>query len=248
MPTPFTHLEIAVRLLHDPALNAPAHRLIDGEYAAFLLGSICADARPSPRADREVTHFYRYDRPMVEHPWRVMLAQHPALARPATPAAQAFIAGYVAHLATDEYWSRYMLAPHFAGGTWGHSLQWRFFVLHLLLIFMDERDLKTLTAALAHTLQQAAPQHWLPFMSDAVLCDWRDLIAQQITGDSLTLEIFGGRIFTPPAQLRQMLDSPEVMHEHLWAHITPALLHTVEADMYAFSREQLLCYLADLPA
>lgn len=243
MPTPFTHLEMAARLVIDPAVPETARKLIRDEYSAFLPGIICADARPENGADREVTHFYRYDKPITDHPWRVMLEKYPMLKQPATPAHRVFVGGYVAHLAADEYWSRYMLSPHFAEGNWGSDMRWRFFVLHLLLIYMDERDLKTLTADTARTLRGALPNNWLPFMPDHVVCEWRDFVADQITGESKTLEVLGARIKKTPEELREVLDSSETMQACLWDNITPPLLAQIEADMYVFSREQLLLYL-----
>src|SRR5690349_17524253 len=106
MPTPFTHLHIANDLDADPILPDSLKTLINANYGAYLLGSICADATSTGIADRETTHFYRYDKPIVEPPWRVMMAMHPTLCTPKSPAHEAFIAGYVAHLAADEYWSR----------------------------------------------------------------------------------------------------------------------------------------------
>jgi hypothetical protein len=245
MPTPFTHLEIATRLHDDKSLPPSARDFIQAEYAAFLPGTTCADARPEPGADREVTHFYRYDKPMIDHPWRVMLATYPALAKPQTPSHRAFIAGYVAHLATDEYWSRYMLKPHFAEAAWGSDMRWRFFVLHLLLIYMDERDLKALTPALARLSQQSIPENWLPFMRDEVICGWRDDVAEQIIGRSKTLDILGGRVKKEPEELRVLLDNPETMQSYLWDNIPLAALAQIEGEMYAFSREQMLIYLSE---
>ena len=140
MPTPYSHLWIAHRLLADEALSSEVQSAIAADVPAYLLGSIVADARIYPGADRELTHFYRYDKPMPDHPWQEMLRQNPTLAQPQTDSHRAFIAGYVAHLAADEYWTRQMVGPHFAEGAWGNDIRWRFYVLHLLLTSMDERD------------------------------------------------------------------------------------------------------------
>ncbi len=241
MPTPFTHLQIAYRLLADPVLPESVQALLLAELPAYLLGSISADAR-IPGKERDAAHFYRYDTPMLDHPWRVMTHQYPDLMHPQTAAQRAFIAGYVAHLAADEYWSLNMLKPHFAESDWGGSMRGRFFVLHLLLIFQDERDLKTLSLETAQQLLNCIPDHWLPFMPDDILCGWRDLVAGQIPDKSQTLDIFGGRIATEPAVLRQMLDNATLMQDRLWQHVTPTILHDVEENLYAFSRAQLLQY------
>lgn len=245
MPTPFTHLQIAYRLLADPSIPSRVQALLMAEQPSYLLGSICADAR-IPGKERDATHFYRYDKPMVEHPWRIMMNQYPELMQPRSAAQQAFIAGYVAHLAADEYWSLNMLKPHFVVREWGDGMRDRFFLLHLLLIFQDERDLKTLPLDTGRQLQQCIPDRWLPFMPDDILCDWRDLVGEQIPDKSKTLEIFGGRIATAPVVLRQMLDDSALMQERLWQHITPVLLAEIEEHLYEFSREQMLLYLDEI--
>lgn len=242
MPTPFTHLWIAQRLLEDPALADDVRDLLRAELPAYLLGSVAADARPAPDSPREDTHFYRYDRPMEIPPWRTMLEQNSALCCPSSAAQRAFVAGYVAHLAVDEYWSRYMLHPHFAQSHWGGGLRQRFFVLHLLLIHMDERDLIRLYDWHEPALRRCEPQAWLAFMSDEVLCEWRDLIADQLIGESLTLQIFGERIQHSPAELRALLDDEAWMQSHLWENVTPACLDEVEEGFYRYSLEQMTQY------
>ncbi len=110
---------------------------------------------------------------------------------------------------------------------------------------MDERDRALLDQALAACLQAAEPDQELPFMDDAVLRQWRDLIAGQIApgGVSETLDIYGVRLGKSPDDLRAMLDSPERMQSDLWANISPKLLAQVETHMNAFAREQMLTYL-----
>jgi hypothetical protein len=241
MPTPFTHLAYAQRLLKSAdspwVLSNPA-----AELPAFLLGTIAADAivpAPDPRA---ATHFYTYTQPMRDHPWRVMLDQNPNLMQTNDPALAAFVRGYVFHLAMDEYWSRELLGPYFANGTWGSSRAERFYVLHLLLIAMDERDVRTLSPRTADTLRQCQPHGWLSFIDDATLCSWRDFIAHQITGQSETLSILGARVGRSPQELRRVLDSPDQMHALLYQHLTPSFLADFEQRMYDFACEQLAVF------
>lgn len=243
MPTPFTHLEIAQRLLSDPVLPGDVQAALAADTPAFLLGSVAADARNDGGLSREATHFYDYTTGISQHPWRVMLDRYPLLVLPRTAAQRAFIAGYVGHLCVDEIWSLDMLGPHFAGRDWAPR-PYRFLMLHLLLIFMDERDLRDLESWQAQALAAAQPAAWTPFMTDETLRDWRDFISQQVSpgGASQTLEVFGGRIGKTPTDLRTMLDSPTLMQSDLWAHITPALLAQVEAAMYKHARTQLLVY------
>lgn len=242
MPTPFTHLHAAQRLLADPLLPAATRRLLAAERPAFLLGSVAADARVASgrRAD---THFYVYDEPLDEHPWRVMCQQHPALWTPADAAQRAFVAGYVAHLCMDETWSLDMLAPYFAQGAWLTPGE-RFFMLHIILIYMDERDYGALAGWQRGALLAGQPAGWLPFMPDGVLREWRDFIGGQLPpGHSQTLEVFGGRIQRPAADFRAMLDAPAALQANLWEHVPPDALADVEARMYAFARQQMQVYL-----
>ena len=79
MPTPFTHLETAQRMLVDEHIPSEIRSALALEKPAFLLGSVAADARTNGDLTRESTHFYSYDKGITEHPWRVMLQQNPNL-------------------------------------------------------------------------------------------------------------------------------------------------------------------------
>lgn len=246
MPTPFSHLAFAHRLHGDRGIPSSLRALIEAEWSSFLLGSIAADAQVLAGLRREDTHFYAYDRPMEDHPWRVMISQHPALVTVSDEVQRAFVTGYVGHLSMDEIWSLHMLHPHFAEREWAPRFQ-RFLMLHVLLIFMDERDLALLPRGMADDVCAANPHHWLPFLSDDTLIAWRDYIYRQIKpgGKSETLEIFGQRVNKTPEEFRALLDSPEQMQNDLWAHISPALLAEIEEEMYGYAREQMMMYLSE---
>lgn len=246
MPTPFTHLETAQRLLDDMIVPPDIRSALAADLPAFLLGNIAADARTESGLKREDTHFYSYDKGIHDHPWRVMMQTHPSLETAHSPAQRAFLAGYVAHLSIDEWWSLHMLGPHFALREWA-TRPTRFMMLHVLLIFMDERDLTCLLPWQYETLIAAQPEDWTPFMSDTILGDWRDFIAKQMPpgGTSQTLQVLGSRINMKPPELRAILDSRERMNDELWANIPPALLADIEAGMYRHAREQLLVYWAE---
>jgi len=246
MPTPFTHLETAQRFLADEQLPSDKRALLNAERSAFLLGSVAADARVGAGASRESTHFYAYDRPIEERAWRVMLQRHPGLRTAHSPAQPAFLAGYVGHLSIDEYWTLNMVRPYFVKREWNTtSRDFRFLMLHIILSYMDERDLPKLEAWQHPTLCAAEPCEWLPFMNDAILTGWRDFIGQQLApeGVSQTLSLFGARIGRTAAELRAILDSPEQMQDGLWANVPPDDLSRVETEMYTFAREQMGVYL-----
>lgn len=245
MPTPFTHLAITQRLLADSNLPQSARALLDAERGAFLLGGIAPDAQMLCSLSREQTHFYSYERPIDVHPWRAMLAQYPDL-RQTDPAKRAFLAGYAAHLAVDEYWSLHMLRPHFVEREWGTRGQ-RFLMLHALLITMDERDHAGLDPTLGDQMLEARPHNWLPFIDDDHLLQWGFLIYRQIMpgGESETLEILSPRVGKTPEDVRALLDSPERMQADLWDHIPPAMVSEIETGMFDHARIHLLEYLRE---
>lgn len=242
MPTPFTHLQITLRLAQDPTIPIDLRQFIHRNYSDFLLGGVIADQRPEggSRAD---THFYEYTQPMPDHPWREMFRKNPSLNPPKSNAHHAFLLSYVAHLSADEYWSLYMLKPYFADGDWGTDIRGRFFLLHLLLITMDERDELLLPEGIGAIMQASQPDDWLPFLSDDLIRKWRDFIAEQIDEhDSQTLDIFGGRINTPAQEVRALLDDSEYMDSKLWKNVSHEVLADVEVKLYEFAREQLIIY------
>lgn len=245
MPTPFTHLQITQRLMHDPLIPEAIRDFSQAYRSDFLLGGVVADQRPEggKRAD---THFYEYSLPMPDNPWREMFRQNPALIVPKSPEHKAFLSSYVAHLSADEYWSRYMLKPYFADSTWGGGIKGRFYLLHLLLITMDERDEQLLPEHISEDIRHSKPYEWLPFLSDSKICEWRDFIAQQLAeDDSQTLVIFGGRIQTSPERVRELLDDEGYMQSKLWANVSHEILEDIETNLYTFAREQMLVYLEE---
>lgn len=233
-------------MLRDPDLPEAYLRLLDAECPAFLLGNIAADARVGNGAPRETTHFYQYGQDIEGRVWRKMVAENPDLLLPHSPAHRAFVAGYIAHLTVDETWSLRMVMPHFVERDWSDRMQ-RFYMLHIILIYMDERDLPRLEAWQAETLCLAKPDHWLKFIPDADLEKWKTLIDDQIKpgGVVKTLDIFGARVAKPPQELRELLDSEEAMQTNLWDHIPKSILHTIEAHCYTEALRQMIVYLQE---
>lgn len=245
MPTPFTHLEIAQRLLQDDHIPQAMRDVLHQERPAFLFGSIAPDARVG-KLSRSATHFYDFAQGIKEAPWRVMVALHPDLMQPQSAAHQAFMAGYIAHLAVDENWSRYMVAPHFVEREWDEGY-FRFYVLQILLSYMDERDLAQLRPWHGQDLNHTHADGWLAFAPDDVLNDWKDFISQQLQpgGEILTLKVFGERLEKDPAELRAFLDSDERMTTHLWDNVSRDVLLAVETTGYDYARQQMIIYLTE---
>lgn len=245
MPTPFSHLAVAQRLLSDELLSPDYRAFLQTEVGAFLPGNVAADARVGAGVPREKTHFYGFAQNITENPWRVMLKKNPELWQPHSAAQRAFVAGYIAHLALDEIWSRQMVRPHFVEREWGNR-ELRFMMLHISLIYMDERDLRIIDPWQSEKLNSIQPDHWLKFISDQDLSAWQRLIQEQLKpgGVSQTLEIFGKRIAKTPAELRAILDSDTQMQTNLWDHIPLDVLAEVEQNMYLHARDGVSEYLS----
>ncbi len=239
------HMALAERLIRDSALPEPTHAALQTAWGAFLLGSIAPDARVSSGLDRAHTHFFEYH-PTVDPPAVTeMLRRHPELRRPAlTDAARiAFVAGYVAHLAMDEVWCTDILFPCFFS-SWGTPRQ-RLVALHVLLAYLDNRDLKTLPATDYDQLRDATPQGWLPFIGDSDLAVWRDVVARQLgpAGSNQTFDILGKRIDLTAGELAAYVGDEHRMHETLWANVRPQQVARVEAAMYGAVLQTVIGYM-----
>ncbi|MEM6282105.1 MAG: hypothetical protein AAF787_07930 [Chloroflexota bacterium] len=247
MPTPFSHLVAVDRLLTDADVPATIRDVLNAQRAAYLLGSVAPDARVNAENPRAATHFYHYEIPYEKAPWRIMLDENPSLAAPTNPAHRAFVAGYVAHLAMDQVWTEDMLVPYFGNGEWGADIKARFFVLHLMLIDMDERDLHLIPDYAPDEICAAQPDDWLPFMPQDVLIDWQQMIYNQIKpdGESKTYDIFGERVKRAADELRRLAGDDDWMHEHLWQHVPRTIMGSVEDEMYDHARDSLIAYMQE---
>lgn len=243
MPTPFMHLALAERLIDDPMLPSGIRQLMRAEWGAFLLGSIAPDARRSGGQTRASTHFFEYG-PVISPPaLTAMLQRYPALRRAAISedARAAFVAGYAAHLAMDEVWCVRMLFPYFVWEDGTPQLEMRLF--HILLAILDRRDRTHIPASQYTALRLVAPQGWLPFMSDADLIAWRDLVAGQLApgGESQSLRILGRSVGLTAETLAALMDD-RAHRDMLNARVSAEVIATVETAMYDAVRMALIAY------
>ncbi len=239
-------MAFAHHILTDEALPVAARTLIEAQWGAFLLGSIAPDARVSSGIRRADTHFFEYEAVIAVHPIDAMLAQFPMLARAAISdeAYAAFIAGYGAHLAMDEVWCTDLLFPKFMM-LWDGNFS-SFQMLHMLLGYLDARDVSSLPVTSDHpVLIAATPQNWLPFMPDTALIDWRELIAAQMApgGSNRTIEILSQRIKMQPSEMAAFIASADLMEANLWQNVPRSLVAAVEENMYERARGVLIDYL-----
>lgn len=236
-------MAFAQRVIDDPAL-APYRELIQSQWGAFLLGNIAPDARVSSGIRRADTHFFEYG-PVIDPPaLQAMLQTFPALVQVMPDAQKAFLAGYTAHLAMDEVWCTDMLYPHFTK-LWDGNFS-SFTMLHVCLGWLDARDRATLPESQYPALASATPSEWLPFIPDAALVEWRDVVASQIApgGKSRSLEILGQRVKMNEAELREFIESEKAMNDYLWHNIPHSVIEANDQHMYEAARANILTYLS----
>lgn len=239
MPTPFTHLAAAERLLNDPALENEHRERLSRSWGAFLLGSIAPDAHhQDPAVHRADTHFFHYQATIEPPPEQVMLQHYPELAQTDDPQQAAFIAGYLSHLAMDIRWTEDVFIPHF----WRRDHN-RHLAFVALLSIRDQQAYERLPSQQAAQLRDIKPANWLPFLSDEALIMWRDIIAGQLNGEPLTLQVLGRVVHVGYAGLVSLLDAPDRLQKQLWDYYTPAQLAEYEALEYQHMRRVVCTYL-----
>ncbi len=184
MPTPFQHLVYAKTVLDDPLLPESLRAEVSRAEAAYLLGTTAVDVQAVTGQQRLATHFYRVSQPKDERAAEIMFRTYPALRDPRalTPEQRAFISGYLVHLAWDELWAWEVFVPFYMESRiWRDRLS-RSVHHNALRVMLDRQAIATLKnhPDLAEIFAGAHPQHWLPFVPDTALAEWRDWIADQL--------------------------------------------------------------------
>ena len=225
MPTPFYHLSIAEELLEHPELNPNGHRILENQPCSFLFGNTAPDVQVVSHQPREATHFFSLPfQKGAEPAWERFLKVNPSLARLAelSPAQAAFIAGYLCHLQADWLWIKEIFAPIF-----GPDLDWgsfanRLYIHNVLRAYMDQGVIAALPRQTYACLANARPDHWLPFVEDVYLREWRDFLAVQLKpGASVqTVEVFSRRAGISPEDFYALLGSEKRMNQEVFAHVS----------------------------
>lgn len=233
MPTPFNHLRIARDLL--PLLPDGLQADLAAEWPAFLFGNIAPDVQTVSGQAREATHFFPV--PLGEAPpaTTILFARYPALAEAdQLPRGQAaFLAGYLAHLEFDQQWLREVFEPVFGPEqTWGTFYE-RLYLHNALRSYWDFSDLAQLTPETGAALIAAEPRGWLPFVPDADLVRWRNLVAEQLhtgSGAARTVEVFAERLRADPEALALLIRSPDEMERRVFARVSLEAIERYRAE------------------
>ncbi|MBI3158712.1 MAG: zinc dependent phospholipase C family protein [Chloroflexi bacterium] len=251
MPTPFYHLSIAEELLAHPALPPDVRARLHAERPAFLLGNTAPDVQVVSGHKRESTHFFQVPPRDETSPAERLLAEYPALADTASlrPAQAAFLAGYLCHLAADFEWIRTLFLPVFgvqAGwGTFPHRL----YIHNVLRTWLDEQVLSGLPDDIAGCLAAARPEHWLPFVEDRHLGEWRDYLQAQLHpgAASRTVEVFARRQGLSPEEFSDLLHSEERLEAEVFSHVPRQDLVEYRQRLIAASLQWVTRTLANAP-
>jgi len=173
--------------MHIHLANTVAEQLGRGyvfdHKGAYYLGSTAPDIRAMTRWPREQTHFAPLSVEQVGTGTKTMFSLHPELREDMSPASQAFLAGYVCHLAADEVWITSVFRRHFdtaedsrltndqvEANIWDRAMQ----------LDMDRQALPQLSGC-------ANPENWLscsdhdvsmPFFEDGLLTEWKDRVGR----------------------------------------------------------------------
>jgi hypothetical protein len=247
MPTPVQHLVIAQRLLDDSTLPGTIRQRLIAQRGAFLFGNTAPDVQTVSGQLREETHFFVIPWAQAPLPHNALFSFYPALRHTRSLPADhaAFLAGYICHLWLDVLWVRdiYLngFGPH---AHWGVSLRERHVYHNILRAWCDRHDQDQFNGTIGPALAAAQPIEWLPFTADRYLRQWRDNLAEQFQpGASIrTVEVFAARGGVPPEKFHQVLDSPEEMEQHIFAHATREKIEKFYRDGYEQMAELIVEY------
>jgi hypothetical protein len=215
---------VAEDLLVHPGLSSEIRRTLQENRPAFLLGNTAPDVQTVSGQAREVTHFFDLPiRPGMPAAWDGMLSAYPELARPARLASDqaAFIAGYLCHLQADWLWVLQVFAPVFGPHNTWRTFSHRLYLHNVLRAYLDQQIFPDLPAAMGADLEKAIPFHWLPFVADLYLVEWRDFLARQLQPGAIveTVEVFAARQGISPQEYYRLLQSEELLEQEIFVRL-----------------------------
>ncbi|GJM42416.1 MAG: hypothetical protein DHS20C20_26980 [Ardenticatenaceae bacterium] len=225
MPTPFMHLRVAEQILEMTAANGNCRlqTALAAEWPAFYLGSVAPDVNAISAIPRESTHFYDVPPAKADMAYPTMLARYPQLAdiTVISPGQAICVAAYSAHLMLDLIWLREVVYPFFYLAKDLGDRRQRRLTHFILLTYLDTIALNALPETTVTTLAAAQSCQWLPFVDDAVLAAWQEmLVAQLQPGASVkTIEIYAGRLGMSPAEFADNLQNPAWMQAQVFDKI-----------------------------
>ena len=249
MPNAQTHLAAASDLIQTLSGDAAIPSLgRDDARAAFLLGSISPDVRAVSGQQRENTHFFTIPPLDASRAEDVMLHQWPSLrsVRNQNPVEAAFVAGYMTHLAMDQVWVDVIVMPRLFSEehVWGVTHpNWRLY--SILMTYLEYRSEERFSSSYLTLLASAKPDHWLPFVEDRFLLEWRDYVVEMIRTDGArrTSELFAQSNGLSVADLEALVLSEQRMAAEVFPFVSQDDLTIFEAEAMRRSQEAVRGFL-----
>lgn len=215
---------VAEDLRTHPGLQFEARQILQQQRCEFLFGNTAPDVQVVSRQQREHTHFFTLPiQANHQVPWEALLAENPAVSRPATlpPEQAAFLAGYLCHLQADWFWIQDIFAPVFGPDAGWSSFYERLYLHNVLRAYLDQQVLQSLEFGIGACLKTVEPRGWLPFVEDGYLRAWRDFVSEQLQpGASVqTVEVFAERQGISPNEFYSLLHSEDQMDRQVFIHL-----------------------------
>lgn len=117
---------------------------------------------------------------------------------------------------------------------------------NVLRAYFDNHVMKTLASGREICFQQISPFHWMPFIQDEHLREWRSFLAQQLHpgGTVQTVEVFAERQGLPPEEFYSLLNSEERMEKEVFIYFPRELLAEFRQGLLETNIKFLNGYLA----
>ena len=156
---------------------------------SFYLGSTAPDIRAMTKLPRELTHFAPLSVVQVGTGTSKMFQMHPQLNEGMSPASQAFLVGYICHLAADEVWITSVFRPNFdisreetrltddevQANIWDRAMQLNMDCQTLPQLPMEGHPKELLT--------QSDKDVSMPFFEEGLLTEWKDRVGRFMVGE-----------------------------------------------------------------
>ena len=92
---------------------------------------------------------------------------------------------------------------------------------NVLRTHLDQQLYPCINPQMGVYLQSLKPDHWLPFVRDEHLIEWKDILADQLApdGEAKTSQIFAERLGLPVEKFYAFIGSPQRLQDELYAYV-----------------------------
>lgn len=229
-------------------LSKDGCELLCEHRCAFLFGNTAPDVQVVTGQPRVATHFFDLPiRNSTAPPWQKIFSEYASLAiREKLSAIQlAFLSGYLCHLQADWFWIQEIYLPVFGPTCTWRTWQQRLYLHNVLRSYLDRMIINHLGRETDLCLGGVVPDHWLPFVDDQSLMEWRDILFPQLCpgGEVQTVEVFALRQGISTDDYYTLLNSEERMQKEIFVHLSLQKVEQYRQKVLDFSIRFLNNYL-----